>query len=203
MFNILPMGNDCSSADASKKLKLRKVAFPFDWIKSTVIILEECFKDNFVKFHKNIKFNDTKTRLIDEYGFEFPHDYPNNTKHSNDININIDDVYISESCIIDNYKDYYDIVLQKYNRRIERFKNIINDTKPIIVLCRYDTKDVLKIQELFIKYYKKDNIYFLNSTFEIFENSKIKNIYTEENNIWNETNIWKSHLYDLILNKLK
>jgi len=123
MFNILPMGNDCSSATASKDLKLRKFALPFDWITSNVIILEEWFKDNFVKFHKNLKFNNTNTILIDEYGFEFHHDYPNDTKHTNNININIDDIYISESCIINNYKDYYDIVLHLWRFKTPIFYN--------------------------------------------------------------------------------
>ena len=129
MFNILPLGYDCSPASALKELKLREFALPFDWIVSTVIILEECFKDNFQKFHKNLKFNNINSRLIDEYGFEFPHDYPINytndadINYTNDVDINIDDVYIPESQIINNYEDYYDIVLKKYNRRIERFKN--------------------------------------------------------------------------------
>ena len=77
--------------------------------------------------------------------------------------------------IIDNWYDYHSVVLNKYNRRIERFNNIINNTKPIIVLCRYNTKDVLEIQKLFIKYYNKNNIYFVNSCNEPFENDYIKN----------------------------
>ena len=100
--------------------------------------------------------------------------------------------------ISDKWNDYYGIVLDKYNRRIERFKNIMNDTKPIIVLCRYNTKDVLKLQQLFMKYYKKENIYFINSSNEVFENDKIKNIYTEKNNVWNEASIWKQGMDDII-----
>lgn len=103
--------------------------------------------------------------------------------------------------IIENWKDYYLIVKEKYNRRIERFKNILNDTKPIIVLCRHGTNEVLKIQHLFIKYYNKDNIYFINSTHEIFENDRIINIYTEQNGTWNDPIIWKSKI-DYLINKL-
>lgn len=64
---------------------------------------------------------------------------------------------------------------------IERFKNIINDTKPIIVLCRYNTCHVLKLQKLFMEYYK------------------IININTEKNNIWNESSIWKECIDKIIL----
>ena len=101
-------------------------------------------------------------------------------------------------CITDKWNDYYGIVLDKYNRRIERFKNIINEDKPIIVLCKYTTRDVLELQKLFIKYYKITNIYFINSSNEIFENDNIKNIYTEKNNIWNDVNVWKEGIYCII-----
>ena len=100
--------------------------------------------------------------------------------------------------ITEKWSDYYSVVLNKYNRRIERFNNIINDTKPIIVLCRYNTKDVLELQELFIKYYKNNNIYFVNSCNEPFENDYIKNIYTEKENNWNDINIWKEGISDII-----
>ena len=100
--------------------------------------------------------------------------------------------------ITDKWSNYYGVVLDKYNRRIERFKNIINDTKPIIVLCRYNTTDVLKLHNLFTNYYNVKNIYFINSSNELFENDNIKNIYTEQNNVWNDVNIWKLGIDDII-----
>jgi hypothetical protein len=77
-INYLTLGNDCSPAGALKNLNLREFALPFDWVVSNVSILNNCFEDNFFKFHKNLKFNVSKTRVIDEYGFQFPHDYPLN-----------------------------------------------------------------------------------------------------------------------------
>ena len=43
------------------------------------------------------------------------------------------------------------------------------------------------------------NIYFINSNNEVFESDKIKNIYTEKNGIWNDTDIWKQCIDDTIL----
>ena len=198
-IHYLTLGHDCSPAAALRNLNLREFALPFDWVVSNITILERCFEDNFSKFHKNLKFNGSKTRLIDEYGFQFPHDYPLSNS-----NINIDNigegVFGEENgkFISDNWINYYDDVLVKYNRRIERFNNIIDDTSPIIVLCRYNTNDVLKLQQLFLKYYKKENIYFINSSNEIFETDKIKNINTEQNNVWNDVNIWKVGIDDII-----
>jgi len=47
--------------------------------------------------------------------------------------------------------------------------------------------------------YNIDNIYFVNSSYDEFENDKIKNVYTEKNNIWNESNLWKQGIDDIIL----
>ena len=198
-FNYLTIGGDCAPAAALRNLNLRECALPFDWIVSNINSLQKCFETNFVNFHKKIVLNRTKTRLIDYYGFEFPHDYP--LSHMNDVENNIGEGAFGEEngkCITDKWNDYYGIVLDKYNRRIERFKNIINEDKPIIVLCKYTTRDVLELQKLFIKYYKITNIYFINSSNEIFENDNIKNIYTEKNNIWNDVNVWKEGIYCII-----
>jgi hypothetical protein len=198
-FNYLTIGYDCSPASALKDLNLREFALPFDWVVSNIKSLQKCFETNFVDFHKKLVFNYNKTRLIDYYGFQFPHDYP--LTHMTNFENNVGEGVFGEErgkFITEKWSDYYDTVLDKYNRRIERFKNIINDTKPIIVLCRYNTKDVLELQELFIKYYKNNNIYFVNSCNEIFENDYIKNIYTEKDNKWNDINIWKEGIDDVI-----
>ena len=55
---------------------------------------------------------------MDEYGIQYPHEYSVN----------------DDGTIVDNWQDYHEEVLAKYQRRIERFKNIMNDSKPIIAL---------------------------------------------------------------------
>jgi hypothetical protein len=201
-FNYLTLGNDCSPAAALRSLNLRVFALPFDWVVCNTSILESCFASNFEHFHKNLMFNINKNRLIDYYGIQFPHDYP-----LSDMN-NIENETIGEGVIgeetgkiiTDNWIKYYDVVLEKYSRRIERFKTIVSDTKPIIVLSRYSTMEVFELQRLFMKYYKIDNIYFVNSSNEMFENDKIKNIYTEQNNEWNDASIWKEGI-DAVIKK--
>jgi len=198
-FNYLTIGSGCSPAAALRDLNLREFALPFDWVVSNINTIQKCIETNFEYFHKNLVLNHKKTRLIDYYGFQFPHDYP--LSHMIDVENNIGEGVFGEEngkFITDKWSDYYGTVLDKYNRRIERFKHIINDTKPIIVLCRYNTRDVLQLQKLFIHYYKLNNIYFINSSNEEFENDKIKNIYTEKNSIWNDVNIWKAGIDDII-----
>ena len=203
-FNYITIGYDCSPAAALKNLNLREFALPFDWVVSSITCLEKCFETNFEHFHKNLTMVYNKKRLIDYYGFQFPHDYPLNDASSGSLENIGEGVFGEEDgkFITVKWPEYYNIVLDKYNRRIERFKHIMNDTKPIIVLSRYSTKDVLQLQNLFIKYYKLNNVYFINSFSEEFENDKIKNIFTEKNNIWNESAIWEEGINYVIKNKL-
>jgi hypothetical protein len=201
-FNYLSIGYDCSPAAALKGLNLREYALPFDWVVSNVNSLELCFSNDFNFFHKNLIFNNNRTRLIDSYGFQFPHDYPLNdmSNYENDLG---EGVFAEEKgkFITNDWNKYHNVVLDKYDRRIQRFKNIISDTIPIIVLCRYNTLDVFKLQNILIKYYKIKNIYFVNSCKDTFENNNIVNIYTEVNNIWNELDIWKKGI-DIIKSKI-
>lgn len=198
-FNYLTLGHDCSPAGALRALELRTTAYPFDWNISTISALESCFATNFEYFHKNVVLNDTNTKVVDLYGFIFPHDYPLE-------NVNNMEEYIGEGVfaeengkrIVNHWMDYNQIVVDKYARRIERFKNIVYDPKPIIVFCRYNTNEVLKLYHLFITYYKRSDVYFINSSSEPFENDNIKNIYTEKNNIWNDPTVWKEGLNDML-----
>jgi hypothetical protein len=72
---------------------LREAALPFDWIVSSTTSLDRCFKDNFSGFHTELKYSTWKTRLIDKYGFEFPHDYPTvSLQNISDISFNLDNI---------------------------------------------------------------------------------------------------------------
>ncbi len=176
-FNYISLGFDCSPAAALRGLNLRDFALPFDWIKLKVDILERCIKDDFNKFHKNLKFTYNKKMLVDDYGFQFLHDYP----------------LISEGndTIVDNWQDYYDEVYEKYKRRIERFREIMKSPKPIIVLCRHNIEYVIKLKKFLNSHYNKNNIYFVVSSKETYEDDYIILKNTERNNKWNELDIWK------------
>lgn len=203
-YHYITVGGDCSPAAALRNLQLREFALPFDWIVSTVSMIEQCFRTKFDRFHRYVALDATKTRVIDPYGFQFLHDYP--LSHMRDVEEHSigEGVFGEEpgKCITDRWYDSYTIVFDKYQRRIERFQNSMNDTtKPIIVLCRYSTADVLRLQTLFATYYKRTDVYFVNSSTELFENDTILNIHTEKNNVWNDVHIWREGM-DAILKKI-
>lgn len=194
------MGYDCSPSSALKTLGLRHYSLPFDWVQSNIQSIKRCFEDGFAKFHTNLHFNQSKTRLIDEYGIEYPHEYPIVSFQPGPDLIN-EDIWFPENKadhIIDNWIVYYPEIKEKYNRRIERFKSILKQTDPIIVLCRYDTLDVIELQNIFKTNFQKDNIYFVNSSAAIFSNTRIMNVWTEKNQVWNDSDLWKTAIDNMI-----
>ena len=119
-MNYITIGSDCSPAAALKNLNLRKYALPFDWVVTNTDGLSKCFEDNFSNFHTNLSFNHNKKRLIDEYGFEFPHDYPlMDNIHDTDDNTG-EGLFAEEDGkhITDDWRNYYNTIKEKYNRRI-------------------------------------------------------------------------------------
>jgi uncharacterized protein (DUF1919 family) len=117
-FNIITLGINCAPALVAKDLELRKYSLPFDWIVTNNIQIINCIEDDFSKFHKKLHFTLDNHWQMDEYGIQYPHEYPVN----------------DDGTIVDNWQDYHEEVLVKYQRRIDRFKSIMSDTKPLIAL---------------------------------------------------------------------
>ena len=202
MVHFLTMGYDCSPAAVLINLNLRPHALPFDWTQCNIESIHKCFADDFAKFHTNLRFNHMQSRMIDVYGIQFPHDYPfeNSDNDVNDVGEGkFGEEKEKEKGIIQNWYEYYDTVKEKYNRRIDRFRQIMRDPAKIIVLCRYSTHEVMLLQKLFEIYYKRNDIIFVNATKEIYENDTIKNIDPEKKGEWNDASVWKKAIDAVML----
>jgi len=187
----LTLGYDCSPAAAIRTLGLRPYALPFDWIVSSITSLTRCLEEDFLQFHTNLKFNHDSSRLIAAYGFEFPHDYPlEDTPEHHD---RIGEGIIGEGSgkrISDRWPEHYDLVMEKYRRRIDRFRLILHST-PIIVLCRYPTPIAIQLRDLLLRFAITDQIRVINSNSESFYTEWMININTERDGKWNDHEIWK------------
>ena len=191
-INYMSLGNECSPAAALRNLNIRAEALPFDWVESNLQIITNCIEDNFSNYHQNLRFNQRRSRLIDSYGFQFPHDYPFD-------NSTIDDSKIGEGVfgeelnkqIIDNWNEYHGVALEKYKRRIERFYNYLNSDTPLIILCRgYPVNIINQFGAYLANKFKKSNIYFVLSSKQNFKSNNIVTCDTEKNGNWNEAAIW-------------
>lgn len=194
MVKYITLGYDCSPAATLRTLNLRESALPFDWVVSSIKSLEKCFENNFQDYHKNLQLNSSKTRLVDTYGFEFPHDYPTIVCENKEL---VGEGVIGENQICDDWIKYNNVVLEKYERRITRFKSIMQSHEPIIILCRQSIENVALIKQLIHKYYMKTNVFIVNScrTDGSFEN--VLHINTEKHNIWNDSSIWNDAICNI------
>ena len=175
----IPIGMNCYIANFLKSKKLRLFALPFDWNISSLHMSYNVLYNDFDGFLDNL-FIGTQTHrlLFDEddntkltvsnslifpvickkYNILFPHDFPN----------------INDKTILD--------VKDKYNRRIQRFRHIINDPSKNIYLIYCDLNNDLN--EFQTSVYQEYNPKLLN----LFKNNdiyidKIKTLYEKHNNI--------------------
>uniref|UniRef100_A0A6C0B3Z5 Papain-like cysteine peptidase n=1 Tax=viral metagenome TaxID=1070528 RepID=A0A6C0B3Z5_9ZZZZ len=189
-FNYLSIGNDCSSARALKDLNLRTWSGPFDWTESPFDALCACLQNNFVMFHKNVHLDDSKRNVIDDYGIKYPHDYPIKLlpgfKKS-------EDGFVADRLVDDNWEKYTDQAVEKYGRRIERFRNVMADkSKPIIVLYRDKYESAVIIKKILEKTYLREHIIVIVATDEkiLSLNPAIIICNPEAGGKWNDKEIW-------------
>jgi hypothetical protein len=187
-YNYITLGNDCSTSSALKNLGLRSKSLPFDWIISDMDKIIECINEDFSNFHKNLRLNQTKTKIIDHYGFEYPHDYPNSDVV--DIEV-VGDGQFNENLINDNWEDFIELNLEKYSRRIKRFIDILNSEKDLIVLYRGSLSNLEKFRSAIKVKFNKDNIKYVVATGEVFENDYLVTCNPEINGISNDISIWE------------
>lgn len=194
-FNYLSLGNDCSSARALKDLNLRTWSGPFDWTESPFDALCSCLQNNFAMFHKSVHLDESKQNVLDEYGIKYPHDYPikllPNFKQSSD-------GFIADRLVDDDWAKYTDQAVEKYGRRIERFRNVMADTsKPIIVLYRDKYESAIVIKKILEKTYNREHIIVIVATDEniVSTNGAIIVCNPEAGGKWNDKEIWNDAIH--------
>jgi hypothetical protein len=157
-YNFITLGIDCQPAIALKSLNLRNYALPFDWVTSNVNMIVECIKDDFKFFHQELRF-DSNNVLRDKYGFGFVHDYPLKKE--------------GEPARVDNWMDYKADVIEKYERRIKRFNDILNSETPIIAIYKGRKEDIQYFKQNFKEKYNKTNIFYIIYNYNIIYPDRI------------------------------
>lgn len=129
-FEIIPLGTNCHISHSLRQSGLRFSALPFDWnvtpIQSAITLIDNDFSEFLAP--ENLQVLPSTLRLLfDENGIElemkddvitpvlctkynmlFPHDYP------------------------EDYNANTDAVARKYQKRIERFRTLLNSDKHLI-----------------------------------------------------------------------
>jgi hypothetical protein len=178
-MHYISLGLDCSPASALKELNIRTEALPLDWVDSNYANLALCFQENFARFHKKLTMTADRLRVADEYGFQFPHDYP---KHD------------TPDQIIEEWQNYHENVLSKYERRINRFYDIFKKNESTIILFRGSEDKFKFVKNIIESNFKKDKIAYVIAT---TENKDVDNCFycnPEQNYSWNESKIWQESI---------
>lgn len=187
-YVFIPLGQDCSPAATLRELELRTTAMPFDWVSSSFAAMKACLSDDFLYYHTNLQH--IGSRMRDHYGFEFPHDYPFNAQeYSIDSNVEWRTHEYVNSQIVSNWHDYYDTVKEKYDRRVERFRDIKTSSATIIVLTRNPVAVSKQYRELLNTYYRR-TVNFVVATTENYEDSTMVTCNPERQGGWNNASIW-------------
>ena len=151
----IPISFDCAVSAKLRNNNMRNIAYPFDWNVKTLESIYLCLLDNFNNFFNNdyLVFGN-KT---------FKHKYDNNPK---DIKTLIP-VYNKRYKILFIHDFNIDlknqVIIDKYNKRINRFNNDIDINKNNNIFFLFQKKDndkyKLSIYKKWIDYFDDKNIF--------------------------------------------
>ena len=191
-ITFISIGPYCTTADILKKHKLRNLAYPFDYIFSSLEMVKHCINDRFnifldKQYHKQAgcrsqhlfyqKFIDTEILRKHHLAYNFPSIAMNMTKRDIFLHHNICDEMIYESFVrrcnrllslIDNKNK---IVFVYYNCYTTQFEDIVD------FYNNFSDNNIYVIGIFENKFEKK--ILFENSNCKIYQNYNIKFIFDE------------------------
>ena len=205
MYHFVSIGHDCSPAAALRALGLRERAFPFDWMQSNLVGVERCLQEDFHYFHENIRRMDHGRRMIDSYGFQYPHDYPLVGHDQEDDELKNGRAFFLEDLhkpIVDNWLLYYPTIKEKYDRRIQRFRDLLKDPTPVIFLSRYPEADAKRLLDFLRAHYGRNDLFMVNSCPDARQDQDpstgLYSIWTEQHGIWNQPECWRDAIQVLL-----
>jgi hypothetical protein len=201
---LISLGGDCAVATMLRRMNLRQVAYPFDWMYSELPAVYAAIQDDF-KRHleiETLKINDAdKTIVIDAYGLKYVHDFPTINEGPT-----LDDIYNHpQQPIRDDWREYILPIREKYQRRIERLRTVFKGFDEVFLIrypVRKDDKDlIIALRDLLTQYYpnlKFTIVAVSGQTPEIVQWNleKIKNFYAEYESPHFQTN-WKKIFNEL------
>ncbi len=192
-FNhFISLGEDCSVAAACRLLQYKDASYPLDWSVSKIEKIYEAFENKFNNF-----FMEDKITFCSK-------------KYIKDIN---NYIYYYHDIKYDDFINNKDLTIEKYNRRCNRIKNLLNSNKTILFIRKSNTdtiNDIIKLKNIIIKSYPNLNFNILFITNKEYNNDQ--HIYTEyieskyflifENNEYNHQ-VKTDILYNIIANIIK
>ena len=170
-----------------RALNLRLFALPFDWVVSSPDLICTAIHDKFMSYHTNLSLIDSKTRVVDTYGFLFPHDYP--TIETAAVPSD-EDIGPTETTLHPEWHTHIRTVQEKYRRRIDRFMALLTSPDPLIIVHRGSVHNLEKFKALFLECFQKTNIAYVVATSEQSTSPDVFTCQPEVSGDWNNKDIW-------------
>lgn len=150
---FISLGSTCAPADALRRIGVRNEAYPFDWLRTSVVNVVQCIQTKFSQFLRSPRV--CGNFIVDAYGFQFSHDF----KTVNLEKYQETPIY-PEAAIASDWENWLPAIEEKYERRIQRFHTTLADSKVVFVL--EDTVDDALLSDLHdtcVSLYNNKDIY--------------------------------------------
>lgn len=179
-MKYISIGNNCKTAESLIKKNLRQKSYPFDWIFSSLQVIEDCIYDKFNKFLD-------RTYLYDITPERCKHSYyqplirtESHIKHHKECSFcKYDDEY--EWYFFNHHDLSNEETYNTYKRRCERFLNDIEKEECCLVYTNEKTNDKEELVQFYKRIFEeKKNIYVLGLIKGIQDEYKYKNLVIRE-----------------------
>lgn len=187
----ISLGSACGPALNLRNLNLRSEAYPFDWTVTPFDSLYNALREDFKYFLADLLIRPDNQGVIDHYGINYTHDWP--TLHQPHIDaLNAD--FISNCTLFSAWQNALPLVREKYQRRINRFRNACLSQNKIFFIRSEETdkEQAVKLKDLIVNIYPSLDFTLIIFGSDIkFQNpwniDKIKNFYVPR---WDDPVLW-------------
>lgn len=199
---IISLGESCTIAGALRNLNIRTEAYPFDWTVTPFHSLYNCINDDFAHFFEieSLKERHDRCGVVDYYGIEFLHDLPTSKTTTEEIGEGV----IGQGILRNDWRDHVNTVRQKYVRRINRLRCLLQSEEKIYVVRHFNTskEQAIQLRDLLQSKYPDADI-----TIIVVNNSNdmkydwnipnIRNFYMDVSKVWNNPPRWQEIFNEL------
>jgi hypothetical protein len=105
------------------------------------------------------------------------------------MNMFTDENEVGEDPIVDNWRDFHGAALEKYGRRIQRFREVMRGSEDVLGICRRPLADCARIRAAIAHTYGRD-MRIITDTHEISHDPMIQTVHSERD--WYDIERWKT-----------
>jgi hypothetical protein len=205
-YECVSLGASCTTAISLRDYGLRNAAYPLDWNVTSYQALCEVLERDFDGYLDDVSPNPTSEGFdwgfVNKYGIVHLHDIPP-TDFVGDFTV---EGPMHLGPLRPDWKKYLPEVQKKYNRRIQRFRNLCNINKKVYFMRHENLskQQACTLRDIIQKTYPK-----LDFTLIIIANipsyatqwgeKNIRSYYIQPTNAWNDPIMWEPMFKDLNL----